>query len=45
MKKKLLGKNARKALFIIGCVLIAFAFWYVVEYNELSWLCGVTDIC
>ena len=36
MKKNIFGKNFRKIMFALGCVLLAFAVWFVVEYSKVG---------
>jgi hypothetical protein len=45
MKKSVFKNNLRKILFVIGCVILAFAFWFVVEYNELGNVASGLNIC
>ena len=36
MKKKSFGKKLGKILFAICCIILAFAFWFIVKYNHLG---------
>ena len=45
MKKGTLAKNLRKILFVVGCVVLAFIFWFIVEYSQLATMTGSLNIC
>lgn len=36
MKKKGLSPAAGKILLAIGCLLLAFVFWFVIKYGEVA---------
>jgi hypothetical protein len=36
MKKIKLSKSAGKLIFFICCIILAFAFWFVVKYSHLA---------
>ena len=36
MKNKIFGTKAGKIIFAVCCVILAFIFWFVIKYNQLS---------
>ena len=36
MKKNKLSKGAGKIILAIGCIIIAFVFWFIMKFNNLG---------
>ncbi len=42
MKKKIFRGSGRKIMLAVFCIILAIIFWFVVEYNVIDNLSGVT---